>query len=201
MLEDGRLAPGALSADRTRGAAKMKTDFDSAARAAVQITRAAPLFDQLVDVLLSHAALAACASNPKDGAAHQARLRATRDRLDAHYSEFQGLYFQLLRKYIGERLPAVLDALNNDLVQVYIKAQKSMEHELISELERLAEKMLSVVLIDTNDADSSPVDPRSELAAREHPSRDPAAPVTSNARTVVLRESAATSLDATLPLG
>jgi hypothetical protein len=151
---------------RTRGAPEMMTDFDSAACAAVQITRAAPLFDQLVDVLLSHAALAGYSSNTADGAARQARLRATRERLDAYYSDFQTLYFDLLSKHLGEQLPAVLDALSNDLVQAYLKAQKSMEHELIGDLQRLAEKMAAVVPLDDEGADAAPPDQRSELAAR-----------------------------------
>lgn len=119
----------------------MNPDIEGAARAAVQITRAAPLFDQLVDMLLTQAALASDAGHPLHDAARQAHLRAAREQLDAHYPEFQRLYYELLHKHLDRQLPAVLAALNSELVQTYFKAQKAMEAELIDELQRLAEKM------------------------------------------------------------
>jgi hypothetical protein len=163
---------------RFSGSIKTMTDLESAARTAVRITRAAPLFDQLVDMLLSHVALAAHSTSSTD-AARRAELLGTRARLDAHYPEFQRIFFELLHKHLGQRLPEVLAALDHELVQAYLVAQTSMEEELISELEGLAERMASDLSIDAG--------------------RGGSASTIFDDCTLPRRESAATSLDATLP--
>ena len=122
----------------------MTTDSDMMARTAVQITRAAPLFDQLVNVLLPHrhdeiAGWSAAEGGKRDPTA--AELSALRERLDGYFPEFSRLYLTLLRQHLGPNLPVVLAALSNEFVQTYFRALASMEPELISALQKLADKM------------------------------------------------------------
>jgi hypothetical protein len=117
----------------------MMTDIEMTSRAAVQITRAAPLFDHLVDMLLEDS-VAHSHGQPTD----QARLSALREQLDAHFPEFRRMYFTLLRKHVGPSLPLVLAALNDELVQRYFRALKSMEPDLMAGLQKLSEQMAEV---------------------------------------------------------
>jgi hypothetical protein len=119
----------------------MMTDIEMTSRTAVQITRAAPLFDHLVDMLLLDSA-----PHPKGGADDQAGLSAVREQLDGHFPEFRRMYFTLLRKHVGPSLPLVLAALNDELVQRYFRALKSMEPDLMAGLQKLAEKMAEVTV-------------------------------------------------------
>jgi hypothetical protein len=117
----------------------MMTDIEMTSRTAVQITRAAPLFDHLVDTLLQESTL------PEHGqASDQAMQSALREQLDGHFPEFRRLYFTLLRKHVGPSLPLVLSALNDELVQRYFKALKAMEPDLMAGLQQLARKMAEV---------------------------------------------------------
>jgi hypothetical protein len=117
----------------------MMTDIEMTSRAAVQITRAAPLFDHLVDMLLEDSA-----AHAHGQATDQAPLSALREQLDGHFPEFRRMYFTLLRKHVGPSLPLVLAALNDELVQRYFRALKSMEPDLMAGLQKLAEKMAEV---------------------------------------------------------
>lgn len=122
----------------------MTTNKDMMARTAVQLTRAAPLFDHLVNVLLPQRPDASAGSPTPEGARQDptaAELSAVRERLDGYFPEFSQLYLTLLRQHVGPDLPAVLAALSNELVQTYFRAVAAMESELIAALQKLGEKM------------------------------------------------------------
>lgn len=113
----------------------------AAAAAAVRVTRAAALFDRIIATLLGPASPGAA---PGDGvdSAERAELR---ERLDAFFPEFRQLYGGLLVKHIGaQSLPAVLGALDNELVQAYFRALQAMEPELIGGLQSLTKRMAVV---------------------------------------------------------
>jgi hypothetical protein len=122
---------------------RMALNIHAVADAAVQITRAAPLFDRLADHLVAQLQ---DSCEPEDAAqqlAQRSDLRGLRERLDAFFPEFRRLYGSLLIKHLGpERAPQVIAALSDDSVQLYFRALQAMEGELQGALERLGERMV-----------------------------------------------------------
>jgi hypothetical protein len=106
------------------------------AGAAVQITRAAPMFDHLVEAVL--------AERTPEGKPAVAG-GALRERLDWFFPEFRELYFQLLREHLGADLTRVLSALSDDSVQLYFRSLQSMQPELRERLQRLGQRMASAL--------------------------------------------------------
>lgn len=116
---------------------------DVSARAAIQITRAAPLFDHLVDAVLEHRTSRvrtrpAAAGNAQSDAA---RLDALRERLDWFFPQFRDLYFELLREQLGPDLSIVLDALRDERVQRFLRALETMHPALLHALQQLGREM------------------------------------------------------------
>lgn len=112
----------------------MAQDLEDMARAAVQLTRAAPLFDRLVDHVLAEPSLFA----PR-GAAEDPALREC---LDRFFPEFRRLYGRLLLEHLGPSdAPAVLSALKQESVQRYLRALRDMEPQLCAGLNELGEAM------------------------------------------------------------
>jgi len=118
------------------------TNIHATAEAAVQVTRAAPLFDRLADTLVARTGDRIQNRQESDGLSKHAELRALRERLDAFYPEFRMLYGTLLVKHLGtEQAPRVIAALEDDCVQRYFRALQDMQAELLGGLERLADRM------------------------------------------------------------
>jgi hypothetical protein len=118
-------------------------DIDHLPRMAVQVTRAARLFDGVASALLPQ--------QPRPGATipgygcESVERSQLRERLDQFFPEYRQLYFDMLQRRLGSSLPAVLAALNNELIQSYFRALESMERELIHELQQLAQRMASSI--------------------------------------------------------
>jgi len=118
------------------------TNIHATAEAAVQVTRAAPLFDRLADTLVARTGDRIQNRQESAGVSKHAELRALRERLDAFFPEFRLLYGSLLVKHLGtEQAPRVLAALEDDSVQRYFRALQDMQAELFGGLERLADRM------------------------------------------------------------
>jgi hypothetical protein len=118
------------------------TNIGASAEAAVQVTRAAPLFDRLADTLVARTSDRIRNRQQTDEVSKHAELRALRERLDAFFPEFRLLYGSLLVKHLGtEQAPRVLAALEDDCVQRYFRALQDMQAELLGGLERLADRM------------------------------------------------------------
>ncbi|MEO8178969.1 MAG: hypothetical protein ABI895_09070 [Deltaproteobacteria bacterium] len=118
------------------------TNIGVSAEAAVQVTRAAPLFDRLADNLVARTGDRIHNRQQADEVSKHAELRALRERLDAFFPEFRLLYGSLLVKHLGtEQAPRVLAALEDDRVQRYFRALQDMQAELLGGLERLADRM------------------------------------------------------------
>lgn len=114
-------------------------------RAAIQITRAAPLFDRLANAVVEH-----CASLPTQRIAdnsvcHGSAANVLRERLDWFFPKFRDLYFNLLRQHVGAELPEVLAALSDDTIQRYLRALESMQPALLHCLEQLGQEMVSAL--------------------------------------------------------
>lgn len=128
----------------------MKTpNIVATAETAVQVTRAAPLFDRLADTMLARVEDRLQCREQNDESLRGQALRALRERLDAFYPEFRQLYGELLLEHLGaEQAPGVLAALEHDSVQHYFRALHEMQSELWGGLERLAERMALAVQMD-----------------------------------------------------
>jgi hypothetical protein len=123
------------------------TNIVATAEAAVQVTRAAPLFDRLADTMVAR--VEDRLPERHDESLRAQALRALRERLDAFYPEFRMLYGGLLVKHLGpEQAPRVLAALEDDSVQHYFRAVHEMQPELWGGLERLADRMALAVQMD-----------------------------------------------------
>ena len=123
------------------------TNIVATAEAAVQVTRAAPLFDRLADTMVAR--VEDRLPERHDESLRAQALRALRERLDAFYPEFRMLYGGLLVKQLGaEQAPRVLAALEDDSVQHYFRAVHEMQSELWGGLERLADRMALAVQMD-----------------------------------------------------
>lgn len=119
----------------------MKANSHSAAEA-VQVTRAAPLFDRLADNLVSQVDANLTSHGAGAPPEKSSQLASLREQLDGFFPEFRQLYGGLLVKHIGEeRAPVVLAALSDETIQVYFRALKAMEPELIGGLQSLHERM------------------------------------------------------------
>lgn len=122
------------------------TNIVATAEAAVQVTRAAPLFDRLADTMVARAEDRLQGREQHDEPLRAQALRALRERLDSFYPEFRMLYGGLLVKHLGtEEAPRVLAALEDDSVQHYFRALHEMQSELWGGLERLADRMAMAV--------------------------------------------------------
>lgn len=113
----------------------------SDAAAAVNLTRAAILFDGLANGLIDQVRRA---MSVPGGAAHdiERELLRLRARLDGLYPEYQQLFGGLLLEHIGrEHVPSVLAALQAEPVQAYFRAAPRMNAELQALLIELARRM------------------------------------------------------------
>jgi hypothetical protein len=121
---------------------------DVSARAAIQITRAAPLFDRLVDAVLEHrtsrATTSPAAANPL-AQADPAQLDALRERLDWFFPQFRDLYFELLREQFGTDLSLVLGALKEERVQRFLRALDTMRPALLRGMQQLGREMTNAL--------------------------------------------------------
>ena len=122
------------------------TNIVATAEAAVQVTRAAPLFDRLAETMVARVEDRLQRRSQNDESLRAQALRALRERLDAFYPEFRMMYGGLLVKHLGaEQAPQVLAALEDDSVQHYFRALHEMQYELWGGLERLADRMAMAV--------------------------------------------------------
>lgn len=122
------------------------TNIVATAEAAVQVTRAAPIFDRLAATMVARVEDRLQRREQNDESLRVQALRALRERLDAFYPEFRMLYGGLLVKHLGtEQAPQVLAALEDDSVQHYFRALHEMQSELWGGLERLADRMAMAV--------------------------------------------------------
>ena len=118
------------------------TNIVATAEAAVQLTRAAPLFESLAETMVARVEGRLQSSAREDEPLRAQVLRALRERLDTFYPEFRMLYGGLLVKHLGaEQAPRVLAALEDDSVQDYFRALHEMQSELWGGLECLADRM------------------------------------------------------------
>jgi hypothetical protein len=114
---------------------------DNHAALAVQLTRAATIFDGIANGLIAQVRRAAGVPELADPETEQelARLRA---QLDELYPEYQQLFGGLLLDHIGrEHAPSVLAALHAEPIQEYFRAVPRMHAELQSLLVELAQRM------------------------------------------------------------
>lgn len=127
------------------------TQADSA-RALVQVTHAARVFDRLVDSLIEQYRSAQVApssgsvvSDPAPGEL-EAELVALRERMDGLFPEFQKSFGALLLEHLGaEHAPETLAALSSEPVQRYFRARRSMEGSLLELMSGLSRKMSELV--------------------------------------------------------
>jgi hypothetical protein len=120
----------------------MKTlNVSLTAEAAVQVTRAAPLFDRLADHLVERLRERLERRAALDPSLEHAELSALRERLDGFFPEFCALYGGLLVKHLGAESPRVIAALRDDSAQLYFRALQAMQAELWGGLERLGDRM------------------------------------------------------------
>jgi len=121
---------------------------DVSARAAIQITRAAPLFDRLVDAVLEHrtsrATTRPAAATPL-AQNDPAQLDALRERLDWFFPQFRDLYFELLREQLGADLSPVLSAMKDERVQRFLRALDTMRPALLCSLQQLGREMTNAL--------------------------------------------------------
>jgi hypothetical protein len=110
------------------------------AEAAVQVTRAAALFDRLAENLIEQLSARLLRREP-DAEWRQAQLRQLRERLDAFFPEFRQLYGGLLIKHLGQESARVIAALQEESAQQYFRAVQAMQAELQGGLERLCDRM------------------------------------------------------------
>ena len=115
---------------------------DVSARSAIQITRAAPLFDRLVDAVLEHRTSRVSTRPAAAGPNDPAQLAALRERLDWFFPQFRELYFELLREQLGADLSSVLDALKEERVQRFLRALEALHPALLSSMQQLGREML-----------------------------------------------------------
>jgi hypothetical protein len=119
----------------------MKThDMNPTAEAAVQVTRAAALFDRLAENLIEQLSTR-LQRREQDADSLQAQLRQLRERLDAFFPEFRQLYGGLLVKHLGLESARVIAALQEESAQQYFRAVQAMQAELQGGLERLCDRM------------------------------------------------------------
>jgi hypothetical protein len=115
------------------------------AQTAVQITRAAPLFDRLADAVVEHHS-SLPTHRIADGAICSGSAQTTlRERLDWFFPKFRDLYFNLLQQHVGSELSEVLTALSDETIQRYLRALESMQPALLHCLEQLGEEMVSAL--------------------------------------------------------
>jgi len=118
----------------------MSKTREVSARSAVQVTRAAPHFDRLVDAVLAEWD---SSGSPGSGRrAVNARVEnQRRERLDWFFPEFLDLYFGLLREYLGPDLMRVLTALGDDWVQLYFRRMQAMQPDFVFRMQQLGCRM------------------------------------------------------------
>jgi hypothetical protein len=112
---------------------------------AIQITRAAPLFDRLAGAVLEHRATLATQQRAGGSDCSGSEPHVLRERLDWFFPKFRDLYFNLLRQHVGSDLPEVLAALNDEPIQRYLRALESMQPALLHCLEQLGQEMVSAL--------------------------------------------------------
>ena len=114
---------------------------DGHAALAVQLTRAAAIFDAIANGLIAQVRRAAGLPERADPDTEQ-ELIHLRARLDELYPEYQQLFGGLLLDHIGrEHAPSVLAALRAEPIQEYFRAMPRMEDELRLLLIDLAQRM------------------------------------------------------------
>ena len=119
--------------------------IENHAAQAVQLTRAATIFDGIANGLIAQVRRAAGVPERAAPAIEQelGRLRA---QLDELYPEYQQLFGGLLLDHIGrEHAPSVLAALRAEPIQEYFRAVPRMDAELQSLLVELAQRMSRAV--------------------------------------------------------
>jgi hypothetical protein len=112
---------------------------------AIQITRAAPLFDRLAGAVVEHRASLCRHQMASGSVCSGSEPDVLRERLDWFFPKFRDLYFNLLRQHVGSDLPEVLAALNDEAVQRYLRALESMQPALLRCLEQLGQEMVSAL--------------------------------------------------------
>ena len=112
---------------------------------AIQITRAAPLFDRLVGAVVEHRASLATQQRAGGSLGTGSERDVLRERLDWFFPKFRDLYFKLLRQHVGSELPEVLAALSDETIQRYLRALESMQPALLHCLEQLGQEMVSAL--------------------------------------------------------
>ena len=116
---------------------------DLSARAAIQLTRASPLFDRLVDAVLEHRTSRATTSPATAGSGPSGPV--LRERLDWFFPQFRDLYFDLLREQLGPDLSPVLGALRDERVQRFLRALEAMRPALLQGMQQLGREMMNAL--------------------------------------------------------
>jgi hypothetical protein len=110
--------------------------------ALVEITRAATLFDRIADDLIA-GVRHAMGVPPRAEVEVEEEFAFLRASLNEFLPEFRQLYGGLLVKHLGwEQLPEVLEGLESELAQRYLRAVQGIEAELQQHLGRLSQEML-----------------------------------------------------------
>jgi hypothetical protein len=132
----------------------MTTSPGDAAKALVQVTHAARVFDRLVDSLIGQLrASQRVPASREVTVGHDGTLDisddefvSVRERMDALYPEFQRLYGSLLLEQLGpEHAEEVLMALRSEPIQRYFRARRQMEQALLEGMGALSHKLSDVM--------------------------------------------------------
>jgi hypothetical protein len=112
---------------------------------AIQITRAAPLFDRLAGAVVEHRSTLSKHRMAAGSARNESEHDLLRERLDWFFPKFRDLYFNLLRQHVGADLPEILAVLSDERIQQYLRALESMQPALLHCLEQLGREMVAAL--------------------------------------------------------
>jgi hypothetical protein len=123
----------------------MTATVDVCSLTAIQIIRAAPLFDRLVDAVLEYRS-SQLPTRRTAAVQNRAELDAAlRERLDWFFPRFRDLYFDLLRGQLGSDLSSVLEALQDERVQRFLRAVETMRPALLGRMQQLGREMAAAL--------------------------------------------------------
>jgi len=115
--------------------------IQSAAITAVQLTRAATIFDRIANGLVERVRQALGVPDRLDEDIEQ-ELVGLRAELDEFFPEYQQLFGGLLLEHIGrEHAPSVLAALSGEAIQRYFRAAPEIDAELQALFAELVRQM------------------------------------------------------------
>ena len=138
----------------------MTSSNDSRNCRLVLVTRAATIFDSVVNSLLGRVRQAMGVPEVADEAT-EAQLRALRAKLDAFFPEFREMYGALLGESLGDRhVDAVLAGLEAPALQAFFRASVQIDAELRTASNDLMREMAEYVCdLAQRKADAAPEQP------------------------------------------